>query len=171
MNSKCNSRTHSMAIWLVAILYIKVTVVSVCPGSFQALLGPLFFFFFDGFCFLCQLNCPNLFFFFWVLFSVSAKLPGPLFFFFFFHGSCFLCQQNCSDFFFFFGFCFLCQLNCPDLDGCIIHQVHTSNHKFSTGNYHVIIHMKYITCENLNFLRFSLKSEPMELAIVVQLVS
>jgi len=63
----------------------------------------LFFCFFDGFCFLCQLNCLNLcffffffwfffffffyfpglfffffFFFWWVLFSVSVKLPGPL---------------------------------------------------------------------------------------------
>ncbi len=40
------------------------------------------FFFWDRFCFLSQLNCPDLFFFFlWVLFSVSIKLPGPLFFF------------------------------------------------------------------------------------------
>ncbi len=41
------------------------------------------------------------FFFFWVLFSVSVKLPGPFF--------------VCLFVFFFFGFCFLCQLNCPDL--------------------------------------------------------
>jgi len=73
--------------------------------------------------------------------------------------------------FFFFVFCFLFHLNFPHLDGCIMSQLRTSNHKFNTGNYHVIIHMKYITCENINFLRFSLKSEPMELAIVVQLVS
>jgi hypothetical protein len=47
------------------------------------LFGPYFFFFFDGFYFLCQLNCPDLcfFFFWWVLFSVSIKLPRPLFYF------------------------------------------------------------------------------------------
>jgi hypothetical protein len=66
--------------------------------------GQFFFFFFFGFCFLCQLNYPDLCFcffflgfcflcqlnylnfifliFFWILFSVSVKLPGPFFFFF-----------------------------------------------------------------------------------------
>jgi hypothetical protein len=59
------------------------------------------FFFFLGFCFLCQLNCPDLlfFFFFWVLFSVSVKLPGPFFLFVFFLGFCFLCRLNCPDLF------------------------------------------------------------------------
>jgi hypothetical protein len=33
------------------VLYIKVTVMSVCPGSFQALLRPFFFFFLMGFVF------------------------------------------------------------------------------------------------------------------------
>jgi hypothetical protein len=86
------------------ILYIKATCLSVnlsgqFPGTAQTFV--FLFFCFDGFCFLCQLNCPDLclfvcffffFFFFlfwWVLFSVSVKLPGPLFvclfvFFFFF---------------------------------------------------------------------------------------
>jgi hypothetical protein len=71
-----------------AILYIKFTMsvyLSVCPGSFQALLEPLFFCFFV---------------FWWVLFFVSVKLSEPFFFRFFV---------------FFDGFCFLCQLNCPDL--------------------------------------------------------
>jgi hypothetical protein len=31
------------------------------------LLGPLIFFFLDGFCFLCQLNCPDLCFFFFLM--------------------------------------------------------------------------------------------------------
>ncbi len=42
-----------------AILYIKATCLSVCPGNFHALPVPFFFFFFfffiDGFCFLWQL--------------------------------------------------------------------------------------------------------------------
>jgi hypothetical protein len=95
------------------------------------------------------------FFFWWVLFSVSVKLPRPLCFFFFFgwwvlffvsvkltgplfllDGFCSLCQLNCPDLcffvFFFDGFCFLRQLNCSDLffffllDGCIMHRVHSS---------------------------------------------
>ncbi len=75
------------------ILYIKSTGVSVClsgqfPGIAQTFVF-LFFFFFDGFCFLCQLNCPDLclfvlfiFCFWWVLFSVLVKLFGLFFFFF-----------------------------------------------------------------------------------------
>ncbi len=99
------------------ILNLQV-YLSICPGSFQALPGPLFFcfflFFFYGFCFLCQLNCPDLCFFvffcfWWVLFSVFFKLPSTFFFFFF-------------D-----GFCFLWQLL---LDRCIMHQVHTSRCKW-----------------------------------------
>ncbi len=60
--------------WLLSYI-LNLQCLSVCPGSFQALPGPLFF----------------------------------CFFFFFFN--------------FFYGFCFLWQLL---LDGCIMHQVHTS---------------------------------------------
>ncbi len=72
----------------------------------------LFLFFFDGFCFLCQLNCPDLCFcfFLWVLFSVLVKLSGPLFlfcFFFFLLGFVFCVILTGRSFFFFLmGFVF-----------------------------------------------------------------
>ncbi len=82
-SSKTNQNIilQDIIITLSYILNLQVCL-SVCPGSFQALPGPLFFcfffFFFDGFCFLCQLNCSDLcFFVFFVLFC---------FFFFFFMG-------------------------------------------------------------------------------------
>ncbi len=56
------SHINTMLIW---ILYIKATVVSVClSGQFPGTARIFVFFFFFGFCFLCQLNCPDFFFFF-----------------------------------------------------------------------------------------------------------
>jgi hypothetical protein len=104
-------KKQSTTFVLPAILYIKVTCLSVSgqfPGTARTFVSGQFpgtartfvclfvclfvFFFFLGFCFLCQLNCPDL-----------------LLFFFF--GFCFLCQLNCPDlfflfFFFFWGFVF-----------------------------------------------------------------
>ncbi len=80
--------------WEFMRVILKLHVcLFVCPfvclsGQFPGI-ARTFFFFFLGF---------------WVLFSVSVKLPRLCFFFF---GFCFLCQLNCSDFFFFFlGFVF-----------------------------------------------------------------
>ncbi len=118
-----NEKTNfNMFMIFILILYIKFIGVFVClSGQFSGVARAntdlcLFFFWWVLFSMSVKLPGPLFFFFFWwVLFFVSVKLSGPLFIYFF-DGFCFLCQLNCLDLCFFFdGFCFLCQLNCPDL--------------------------------------------------------
>ncbi len=102
---------------LFTILYIKVTVSVCLSGQFPSIAWTFVFcffcfFVFDGFCFLCQLNCPNLCFFFlgWVLFSVLVKLPGPLFVCLFFLWVLFFVSIKLPEplfVFFFFGMGFV----------------------------------------------------------------